>query len=671
MSEKDMINNGDTPGTPLPGDAPENFEQIMRQLGNVPPEEAEKAQASVDADTESTGNSDGQQSESLHSHAADQIMAAAEEPADESSWLDNLLAFAQQNTDAQPSEDADDDSGIPVDEEPPYVPSLSADTPEDAADTPPEEPAPTDSEDAVEITAIPEAEEQPQPDVDAAEDAVTGPVSEDNYDVPAETGEEDSAPSETHIPQWAFDAVPEPEEVNGPDWQSAFTVSDEETQPTSAAGLPESEDTAADDAPPIDANNAAAFDGDTTMQFVPAAQGAGEPAAESAIEDSGYESPKPAGKNKKPAKEFRIETDYRRDFGEYDRIHPITLDKRHKTGCVGGILYFLFILVTGALLGGMLWLAAADVLAINKPANDVEITIPEDFTIEQVADILHSNGLIKYKFLFEIFADFSSAEEKIDPGVYQLKTSYDYRALVSCMSTSGGYRVVTEVTIPEGYNQFQMFELLEEAGVCTQEQLWEAAENAEFDYDFIAAPHTGDELRLEGYLFPDTYEFYINDDPVRVLNKMLSNFNNKFTEEYRLRAEELGYSIHDIIAIASMIEKETGVDSERATIASVIYNRLASDDFPYLQIDATIIYATYVTGEEFSTQLDSPYNTYLYEGLPGPITNPGLASIRAALYPETTNYYFYAATTDFTTRFFSRYEDFEAFVNSDEFQSSN
>lgn len=652
MSEKDMINNGDAPGTEPSGNMPENFEQMLRQLGAQPADdgaELPKSEDSAAAPDNAAAPQEAQPSE--HAMAADSILSAADEPAEDTSWLDNLLAFVGQNTEAAPDEP---EQSVNTD----IIPDLTA----------------TDNADNITANeALPAEDAQAEPDDAPTADPDADTAAEDTAEMQPDGGSD-----EVNIPKWVHDAIPEPQEINGPDWQSAFTVSDDdapahpEAEPiednSTAADEPAAEDSAStDEAAPVSAEPVS----DATAEFIPAALSAAAPQTDSVIEDTAYESPKPAGKDKKAAKGFRIETDYRHDFGEYDRIHPIKLDKRHKTGCVGGILYFLFIIVTGALLGGMLWLAAADVLAINKPANDVEISIPEDFTIEQVADILHSNGLIKYKFLFKIFADFSSAEEKIDPGVYQLKTSYDYRALVSCMSTYSGYRVVTDVVIPEGYNQFQMFELLEKEGVCTQAQLWEAAETAEFDYDFVLSPAEGGKYRLEGYLFPDTYEFYINDDPVRVLNKMLSNFNNKFTEEYRLRAEELGYSIHDIVAIASMIEKETGVDSERATIGSVIYNRLASDDFPYLQIDATIIYATYVTGEEFSTALDSPYNTYLNEGLPNPITNPGIASIRAALYPETTNYYFYAATTDFTTRFFSRYDDFIDFVNSDEFQSSN
>jgi UPF0755 protein len=240
------------------------------------------------------------------------------------------------------------------------------------------------------------------------------------------------------------------------------------------------------------------------------------------------------------------------------------------------------------------------------------------------------------------------------------------------MTPSGGKKVETEITIPEGYTITQIVDLLVENNICEKTELLDALANYDFEYDFLDSSTLGQEKRLEGYLFPDTYKVYIGDTPSRVIKKMLTNFNNKWTEEFSERAEEMGYSMQDIIIIASMIEKEAGNDDERPTIASVIYNRLenpgAQGTVGLLQIDATIYYAIADTGEEFSTDIDSPYNTYMYTGLvPGPISNPGLASIKAALYPEDTNYYYYARNTAHVHEFFTSYDAFVAFVNSDDY----
>jgi UPF0755 protein len=244
--------------------------------------------------------------------------------------------------------------------------------------------------------------------------------------------------------------------------------------------------------------------------------------------------------------------------------------------------------------------------------------------------------------------------------------TYDYRALVNGMTQKSGKKLEVNVTIPEGYNSYQIVSLLESEGVCDAEDLWDAMANYDFTYDFLDSSTLGDELRLEGYLFPDTYTFYVGDTATRVIGKFLANFNSKWTTEMQEQADELGYSQYEILTIASMIEKEAGADSERATIASVIYNRLNSNvTNGLLQIDATIYYAIAGTNEEFSTDIDSPYNTYKYTGLtPGPISNPGLASIKAALNPETTKYYYYALGTDGVHHFFNTFDEHQSFIAS-------
>jgi UPF0755 protein len=212
-----------------------------------------------------------------------------------------------------------------------------------------------------------------------------------------------------------------------------------------------------------------------------------------------------------------------------------------------------------------------------------------------------------------------------------------------------------------------MFKALEDKYVCFAEDLWEAVANETFDYTFLKdAPALGDRHRLEGFLFPDTYTFYVNDSPTRVLKKMLDNFKTKFKQEYIDLADERGMTVRQIVNVAAMIEREAGADSDRPLIASVIYNRLKSTDFPHLEIDATIYYAIAETDEVFSKELDSPYNTYLHEGQPpGPISNPGLKSIKAALAPAETKFYYYALSKEGRHEFFKTYEEHQKFVNSD------
>jgi len=237
-------------------------------------------------------------------------------------------------------------------------------------------------------------------------------------------------------------------------------------------------------------------------------------------------------------------------------------------------------------------------------------------------------------------------DNRILPGTYTLNSSMDYRTILSKIKYVPDTKKIVTVTIPEGMTQEDIFALLEENEVCEAYLLQAYAQYYEFSYKFLKdLPHT--KTRLEGYLFPDTYDFYVGEAPERVLRKFLANFNRKWDVDLKSRAENINMSIRDVMIIASMIEREAKFDDERPTIASVIHNRLQDDDFPHLQIDATVHYAIGDWSRALTSsdlKVDSPYNTYRCEGLPaGPICNPGLAAIRAALYPEETEYYYYVA----------------------------
>ncbi|MCC8357407.1 MAG: endolytic transglycosylase MltG [Oscillospiraceae bacterium] len=379
------------------------------------------------------------------------------------------------------------------------------------------------------------------------------------------------------------------------------------------------------------------------------------------------------------------------DLPEARDYMPIRFRRYGRVGVAGGILYALFVISVSIVLACAAWMMASDVLALNKEEVSAVVTIeayePTDedtfneegnavnedgeeiqVDIDQVATVLKNAGIIEYKWLFKLYSQFSSADTKIDPGTYDVSTELDYRALVTTMQFGSGSQEVTRVTFPEGYTLSQIFALLEENNICEVEELEEAAANYDFDYDFLADLELGDANRLEGYLFPDTYDFYQGESATVAINRFLRNTSNKLTEEMEEQAASMGYTMHDIIIIASLIEKEAGSDEERATIASVIYNRLNAGWT--LGLDSTINYILGSSTFELTSDdlaIDSPYNTYLYAGLPaGPICNPGLASIEAALNPESTNYwYWYSYETDsgtWVTEFFSTSDEFNAFA---------
>ena len=344
------------------------------------------------------------------------------------------------------------------------------------------------------------------------------------------------------------------------------------------------------------------------------------------------------------------------------------------------IIWLVIIVAIGVSVGRLAWLCAADVLALGREPITTTVTIEKGDDIETIASKLKDAGLIKYTSLFKFYADFTDAQAKIKPGTYTFTAVnednetivYDYMALVSVMSPrSTGLVVVEDLRIPEGYTCAQIFQLLEEKNVCTAAELEEYAASGELDeYWFLEGVERGDKYCLEGYLFPNTYDFYENDDPERVLEKMLDAFDAAFTDVMKQNLEELkGYSIREVIIIASMIEKETANTAESFTISSVIYNRLNhSSEYPYLNIDATIVYALGGKSDltEEDLKIDSPYNTYTNKGLtPGPISNPSQNSIAAALDPEDTGYYYYAFDPSTNAHHFSKnYKEHQAFLDS-------
>ena len=335
-------------------------------------------------------------------------------------------------------------------------------------------------------------------------------------------------------------------------------------------------------------------------------------------------------------------------------------------------VWLALILAIGVTAGRMLWVCASDVLAFGREDQVVTITIYESDTMDDIIEKLYSNGLIRYRSLFQLYASISDAQEDIQPGIYDLNTRYDYHALVNSMSPSSS-RSVVELTIPEGYTCQQIFALLEENRVCTAVDIGAYAVDGELDdYWFLENVERGSEYCLEGFLFPDTYQFYQNSTPREALEKMLDNFEVRFNEEMRAQIETLnanvtggGYTVREVVVVASLIEREAAAPSEAAAIAGVIYNRLFrwGDTPAYLNIDAALVYAQGGDNQTIDTTLDSPYNTYTHVGLtPTPIANPGLSSLEAALNPETHDYYYYVLNPSTGMHQFSTtYEEHEAY----------
>ena len=352
---------------------------------------------------------------------------------------------------------------------------------------------------------------------------------------------------------------------------------------------------------------------------------------------------------------------------------------------ISTIIWIMLIVVVGISLGRTLWVCCAEVMAFGKDNHQVTISINGSDSIDQIAEKLGNAKLIDYPQLFKTFAEATGKADNIRPGTYTLNARLDYNAMINAMSYHGA-REIVEVMFPEGYTCAQIFALLEEKGVCSvadMEAFLEtySPEDGDLDnYWFLEGVTWGSKYCLEGYLAPDTYEFYVNDDPERILTKFLDEFDDRFTDIMKDDFEDIqykhmeamhreGYSsqyieahkltLHDVLTLASIVQRETGSSSESFDISSVFYNRLATG--MELGSDATVYYAIgdyfLEKGELTMSDLntDSPYNTRKNKGLPpGPICNPGTYALYAALDPNDTDYMYFVYDSDAREHLFSR-----------------
>ena len=339
---------------------------------------------------------------------------------------------------------------------------------------------------------------------------------------------------------------------------------------------------------------------------------------------------------------------------------------------VKATIYVVVVLIVSAYLSYMVITVGNDVFAFVKGDREVTVTIPEGATRKQVAYLLESNGLIEHEWAFNLFSLYRWDDDtSFIPGEHTLNTNMNYSQMLSALTVIPYSRTEVRVTVPEGYTVDQIIELLVSKGIGEREKYVEAINEYPYKHEFVRAleelgyPETR-KYRLEGYLYPDTYDFYQDDEEYLVINKFLNNFQQKFWSSYKsVYAEDieaLGFTFDDVITLASMVQAEAKYASDFEAISYVFHNRLKhSDTFPKLESDATIQYVLSERKEDLTgadLAVDSPYNTYLYEGLPpGAICNPGIDAITTAIYPappttesgQTINAYFFVSNKKGTT----------------------
>jgi UPF0755 protein len=275
----------------------------------------------------------------------------------------------------------------------------------------------------------------------------------------------------------------------------------------------------------------------------------------------------------------------------------------------------------------------------------VLVTIPPGASSRQIAGLLQEAGLVRSAIVFEYYARYRGADQGLQAGTYRFTYGMTAYAILRQLAAGETYRPTVAVTIPEGFTVEQIAARLSEAGVVDDDAFLAAAA--------AAAPRLGRQLpgqrhALEGFLFPDTYAFEPQTSPDAVISRLQQRLAEVFDEPLRNRARELGFDTHQVLTLASLIEREARVPEERELISAVLHNRLRLG-MP-LQVDATVLYALGRHQEVVlyrDLEIDSPYNTYRVAGLPpGPIASPGRAAILAALYPADVDYLYYVTRKD-------------------------
>lgn len=304
------------------------------------------------------------------------------------------------------------------------------------------------------------------------------------------------------------------------------------------------------------------------------------------------------------------------------------------------ILIIAAITLVAIAVTGMAFITSLNGALDSSSEARITVTIPSGSSTIYIGEVLEEKGVIKSASKFRWYSKINNYDGKLKAGEYNLGPAMELKEIMALLVA--GKSNTAMFTVPEGYTVNQTADKLAAENLINKDAFMQQVKAGKFDYGFMQYLPTG-ENRLEGFLFPETYETYTTANEAQIIDRMLAQFDRIFKPEYYERASEMGYSVYEIVTIASLIERETRVDDERAKVASVIYNRLDID--MKLQIDATVQYALGAQKERLlykDLEIDSPYNTYKYYGLPpGPICSPGEASIQAALYPADTEYYYY------------------------------
>ena len=330
--------------------------------------------------------------------------------------------------------------------------------------------------------------------------------------------------------------------------------------------------------------------------------------------------------------------------------------KRKKSGfnnsVFGGLIIISVILTASIVIAYNGIRLGMEYLGIGKNSNEITFNIPDGATSDEVIDLLKDNDIIKEPKLFKLIMKMKNLD--FYPGDITLRPSMSYTQIIEELSVNRANRETVSITFPEGITLREAAQMLEENKVCTKKDfIFQFNKKQDFAFENLIDESDLTFYKMEGYFFPDTYDFYVNDDAYNVARIIKEHFAEKFTSSMESKMKQSGMTLNEVITLASMVQKEAGTIKDMPIVASVFLNRLdESDLFPSLESDATSNYIKHVIKKEADTNVSikyytEGYDTYHCKGLPaGPICNPGLDAINAVLNPEQTNYYFFCNNLD-------------------------
>lgn len=368
-----------------------------------------------------------------------------------------------------------------------------------------------------------------------------------------------------------------------------------------------------------------------------------------------------------------------------EKVHKKNESAVTKKGGVGSTyLFFIIVIAVSVIVSVYAIFCMNDILAITKTKSNVTVSYSQEIeSSNEAIDMLHEKGLIKCKNFCKLFVKLrdsfittSRLGGPYQPGMYYLNGKMGLEGMLVTLKGDTVSSETVTLTFPEGYTVPEIINKLSENDVCDKAALISVIQSTDFSYSLVSDLKASDSVpyRLEGFMFPDTYEFYIDESATSTVRKFLENGESKFTEEYKERANSLGYSIYEIMTVASIVEKEAANDDQKKTIAAIIYNRLQDKaNFPTLGCLSTSDYITNKVAPNLSSTSSHTseyymnyYNTNTSStvvGLPaGPICNPGEVSINAALYPENTNAKFFFHDTKGNMYTAETYQEFKSKV---------